>query len=322
LKGRQVSETYGDVTAEYLAVRNGAGLIAGRHDLVSVQGPDAESFLQNIISQDLAALPEGGVGRSLLLGPEGKLRAVLWVLKGDNEMILVSDQGRGELLAGELGRYRFRVDAVIEPDASEVLALAGPSSSTVLQQAELPNPAGWERSGDTLVASLPLGGLARYLVVGVDREDLERAGARPVGSLAFDAVRIEAGEPVMGRDLDEKTIPQESGLVPEAVSFTKGCYLGQELVARIDSRGHVNRVLRGIVVGTNVLPPENAELFADGAPVGRITSLAESLTLRAPVGLALVRREVEPGSRVEIRWEGGSAGAVVRQLPLTDFTES
>jgi folate-binding protein YgfZ len=178
------------------------------------------------------------------------------------------------------------------------------------------------RTEDLLVANIPLGGLARYLVVGVGREELERAGAPLVGSLATDAVRVEAGEPIMGRDLDEKTIPHESGLVPETVSFTKGCYLGQELVARIDSRGHVNRVLRGILVRTNVLPPEGAELISDEASVGRLTSVAESLTLRAPVGLALVRREVEPDSPVEIRWDDGSVPATVRRLPLSDFTES
>jgi glycine cleavage system aminomethyltransferase T len=84
----------------------------------------------------------------------------------------------------------------------------------------------------------------------------------------------------------------------------------------------VNRYLRGLVVGANVLPPEEAEVRFEGATVGYLTSVAESLTLRAPVGLALVRREVEPGERVEVRWEGGSAGAIVRELPLSDFTES
>jgi len=214
------------------------------------------------------------------------------------------------------------VDAVVEPVAGEMLCVWGPFAGAVLEKAKLPKPAGWVRSSNHLIARLPLGGLARYLVVGADRQDLESAGARRVGSLAIDAVRVEAGEPVMGRDVDEKTIPQESGLVPETVSFTKGCYLGQELVARIDSRGHVNRLLRGIVIRTNVLPPEHAELLAGGAVVGRITSVSESLTLRAPVGLALVRREVEPGSPIEIRWEGGSAPATVHPVPLSEFTES
>ena len=317
-----MSRTYGDVTAEYLAIRTAAGLVIGSHDLVAVQGPDSASFLQGIVSQDIEALPDGGVGRSLLLGPEGKLRALLWVLKGEDEVILVTDAGRGEALATDLGRYLFRVDAVVEPLRQKVIGVLGPGADSVLTQANLPKPAGWVRSGPRLVANLPLRGLTRFIVVGADQEELVAAGGRLAGSLAVDAVRVEAGEPVMGRDLDEKTIPQESGLVPETVSFTKGCYLGQELVARIDSRGHVNRVLRGVVIGTNVLPPEGAGLLIDEKPVGRLTSVAESLTLRAPVGLALVRREVEPGSSVEIRWEQGSAAGTVQHLPLSDFTES
>ncbi len=314
--------TYGDVTAEYLAIRNSAGLVIDSADLVSVQGPDAVSFLQGLLSQDIEAVPEGGVARSLLLGPDGKMRAVLWVLRGDNEVILVADRDRGESLAAELGRYRFRVDATVEQVPGLGAGIWGPAAASVLERADLPNSAGWIRTDRGTVASVPLGGLPRYIAVGVDHEELVAAGARPVGSLATDAVRVEAGEPVMGRDLDEKTIPQESGLVPESVSFTKGCYLGQELVARIDSRGHINRVLRGVAIGTNVLPPEGAELFVEDRSVGRLTSVSESLTLRAPVGLALIRREVEPGSPVEARFEGGSAIGTVRTLPLSDFTES
>ncbi len=145
------------------------------------------------------------------------------------------------------------------------------------------------------------------------------AGAMAAGRLAADAVRIEAGEPLMGVDVDEGTIPQESGLVPEAVAFDKGCYLGQELVARIDSRGHVNRHLRGVKLGSNVLPPSGAELWSGDRPVGAVSTVAESLELRAPVALALVRREVEPGETVEVRWEGGTAPAQVLELPLDDF---
>lgn len=316
-------ETFGDVTAEYLAIRNSAGLVTGHYDVVAVQGHDAVPFLQGIISQDLATLPDGSVGRSLLLGPEGKLRALLWVLAGEEEVLLVVDGGRGEALAAELGRYRFRVAADLALVEAGVAEVWGPSAGEVLKRAQLPQPAGWARRGEfQVVGNLPLGGLDRYVVVGADPETLVRAGARRVGTLAATAVRVEAGEPVMGRDVDERTIPQESGLVPETVSFTKGCYLGQELVARIDSRGHVNRILRGITVQVNLLPPEGAGLFAGDAQVGKLTSVAESLTLRAPVGMALVRRETEPGARVEIRWEGGSAPALVRRLPLSDFTES
>ena len=134
---------------------------------------------------------------------------------------------------------------------------------------------------------------------------------------AYEAVRIEAGVPAMGRELDEGTIPAEAGIVDRAVSFTKGCFTGQELVARIDSRGgNVPRHLRGVVVGTNVVPPAGAAVTVDGKVVGVLTSVAESLERRAPVALGYVRRAVEPPADVTITWDGGSAPARVEELPL------
>ena len=122
----------------------------------------------------------------------------------------------------------------------------------------------------------------------------------------------------MGVDVDEKTIPQETGLVPEAVSFTKGCFLGQELVARIDSRGRVNRHLRGIRMLEPVVPPVGARVSHEGKVVGQLTTVGESPALEAPVALALVRREAPPGTPVHVSWEHGNAAAIIEQLPLLD----
>jgi len=142
-------------------------------------------------------------------------------------------------------------------------------------------------------------------------------GVRLCDLESYEAVRIEAGVPVMGREIDEKTIPAETGVVDRAVSFTKGCFTGQELVARIDSRGgNVPRHLRGVLVGTNVVPPVGAVIEVDGKPVGGLTSVAESLERRAPVALAYVGRAVEPPADVTLTWDGGSAPARVEVLPL------
>ncbi len=309
--------TSGDVTAEYLAIRNAAGLVAGRHELVWARGPDAITFLDSLLTQDVAAMEVGQVARSLLLEPRGKLRAILWLLRGDDEVGMVADAGYGEVAAGDLTRFRMRVDVTIDPEPIPLLDLLGPESHHALTEAGLPDPEGWAREGEAVVVRADMGGLRRYFLGGVDPAAIPAA---PAGALAGTAVRIETGEPRMGVDVDDKTIPQESGLVPASVSFTKGCYLGQELVARIDSRGHVNRHLRGVVLGTNVLPPPGAALVAGGKEVGRLTSVAESLELRAPVGLALMRREVGPGDAVEVRWEGGAAPATAAALPLDDFT--
>lgn len=128
----------------------------------------------------------------------------------------------------------------------------------------------------------------------------------------------------MGVDVDHSTIPQECGFIPESVSFTKGCYLGQELVARIDTRGHVNRRLMGVMIRENTVPPAGAEILVETKLVGKFTSPAESLALRAPIGLSLLRREVGDGDGVIVQWRFGgelrTVKATVHVLPMDDFT--
>jgi folate-binding protein YgfZ len=164
-----------------------------------------------------------------------------------------------------------------------------------------------------VVARVALPGVPRFMTLGA--VDVSRV--RSAGLVAATAVRVEAGEPLTGRDLDDKTLVHETGLDAESVSYSKGCYLGQEVVARIEYRGHVNRMLRGVIVGTNVLPPEGATVVAGDREVGLVTSVSESLSLRAPVGLSLLR--VDAGDDVELRWNGGVAPARIHDLPM--FTD-
>ena len=311
--------SYGDTTAEYVALHSSSAVVEGRYEMVAVRGPDAISFLDGILSQDIVAMDDGSVARSFLLQPQGKLTAVLWVLRGVNECVLVADHGYGEVAARELRRFLLRVQVEIDEVVTAVRTVIGPTAGADLAATGIDPPDGWVRRADTIVANLPLvKGIARFAVAGpADLDTLPMAG-----SVAADALRVETGDAVMGIDIDEKTIPQETGLVPSAVSFTKGCYLGQELVARIDSRGHVNRRLVAIRVGSNVLPPGGAELLAAGKAVGLLTSPTESLELRSPVGLALLRREIEVGAEVEIRWDGGTTTGTVAELPAVTFTDS
>ncbi len=304
------AETFGDVTGEYLALRSGAARVDGHSALIWVRGPDTVGFLDGLLSQDLAGMEPGDVGRSFLLEPRGKLRALLWVLRGDGEIGLVCDAGVADVVVADLDRFRFRVEAEISRHEAAVADIWGPEAMSECGGPE----AGWYDG----VATLQLGGLPRCIVF--DGRPGEMAAAvRPAGMLAATAVRIEAGEPVMGIDVGEETIPHETGLVEPSVSFTKGCYLGQELVARIDSRGRVNRHLRGVVLHENVLPPAGAVIIAGDEESGAISSVGESLELRAPIALGMVRREVEPGSVVGLRWPGGEAKAEVRALPLDLF---
>jgi len=231
----------------------------------------------------------GRVARSLLLGPQGKLDHILWVLRGDDEVGLVTDGRRGDDLATTLGRYRIRVDVEIEQSELPIWVVIGPATV---------EPGTWSLNEGDLEADISWPGVGRTLVVG-ERRDLEEGHAGE-----YELLRIAAGEPYWGVDVDEKTIPQESGLVAQTVDFSKGCYLGQELVARIDSRGHVNRHLRILEFQRGSAEP-GTPIETEEKVVGTLTSVSDE------VGLALVRREVSPGDLVTV----GGLEAVVREIP-------
>lgn len=264
--------------------------IAPAPELVWFRGPDTIRFLNDLISQEIGHLEPGTVARSLLLGPQGKMDFILWVLRGEDEVGLVTEDGRGEELANRLGRYKIRVEVEVVPELSEVYLVVG--DPTV--------PAGqWERTDGLVRADLSWPGLPRELRVGADV-----SGLAEIDPGEYAAARIEAGIPVMGVDVDEKTIPQETALVPETISFEKGCFLGQELVARLDSRGgRVNQHLRILEFDEPV--PTGATLKAGDREVGTVTTSSGSL------GLALVWREVEPGDRID----AGGVAATVRAVP-------
>jgi folate-binding protein YgfZ len=145
------------------------------------------------------------------------------------------------------------------------------------------------------------------------RDALLAAGVPSIEPDAYEVARIEAGVPRLGVDVDERTIPQEAFLDRDAVSFTKGCFVGQELVCRIDTRGHVNRHLRKLRLDRASVPERGADVIVDGAAVGTVTSATP-----APDGalaLAMVRREVEPPAEVAVRSPGGDLSARVESLP-------
>ncbi|MBI3462406.1 MAG: aminomethyl transferase family protein, partial [Planctomycetes bacterium] len=142
------------------------------------------------------------------------------------------------------------------------------------------------------------------------------AGAVPVGRGAFEVLRIEAGTPLYGRDITDDNLPQDVGRNAQAISFTKGCYLGQETVARIDAYGHVNRQLVGLKLDAPEVPPPRAGIFRDGKNVGQITSSSRSPRLGS-IALAYVRRGNEaPGTRLEVQWDGRALAAGVSKLPF------
>ena len=255
-----------------------AYLAPTRPDLVWFTGGDVIRFLNDLISQEIAGVASGTVVRSLLLEPRGKLDHILWVLRGDEQVGLVTDPGRGDVLAATLGRYRIRVDVKIEEETKPIWL--------VIEESEV-ETGRWREESGRLIAGLPWDGPKLTLVTG------KKPALGELSVEEMERIRIAAGEPRFGMDVDSSTIPQESGLVSETIDFTKGCFLGQELVARIDSRGRVNRHLRKLKFD-GAAPNPGAEISAGGRVVGTLGSVSGNL------GLALIRREVEPGETVAV----------------------
>ena len=253
-------------------------------NVVLVRGADATSFLQGQLSQDVAAVDVGGSAFSLLLQPQGKVDAWLRVTRtGDDEFALDVDAGWGEHVVARLKRFLLRVKVELEPVPWQVVAVPDGAAS-------VPDGA-WKVVPE-------LGGDGFDLL----GPDLAVAGAERMDPAAYERLRVLAGVPRMGAELTESTIPASAGVVDRSVSFTKGCYTGQELVARIDSRGdRVPTKLRRITGEA----PVGATIVVDEREVGTVTSTADG------AALAYVRREVELPAAADARWAGGEARVTV-----------
>jgi len=313
----------------YGALHHVAGARPVDRDVLEVSGPDASSYLQGQCSQDLAPLAVGATTEALLLSPQGKVDAWVRITRtGEEAFVLDCDPGCGPAAQARLERFRLRTKVEIRPldwaclsvrgpvsvdalavDAGAAAPVGGPGGPALSLATDRP---GW--SGVDLLGPAPDGdhGLGPWAPASVVRCDEE----------AWEATRIEAGVPMGGREVVESTIAAEVDLVERTVSFTKGCFTGQELVARLDARGsNVARHLCGVVVPSEWTVPVGAAVWtADGAhEVGALTSVAWSIGAVAHVALAVLHRRVVPPEAVEVRWDDGTARAVVgeaRPLPL------
>jgi tRNA-modifying protein YgfZ len=328
----------GQLDRESEALRRGAGAFRAGRDVLAVRGPDAEGYLQGQLSQDVAALAVGASADSLLLEPDGKLSALLRVTRTDGQgFVLDVDRGYGDAVLARLRRFLLRSKVELAPLAWLDLSLRGagvPAAAagllTVLaERGVLALPFEW--NGWTGVDLL-----GPEDVVLAPGDAALPDGVTACGAEAVEACRIVSGVPAMGTELTNKTIAAEAGLVERTVSFTKGCYTGQELVARLDSRGsNVARRLVGVVgpAGAGAAAPplsRGMTLHAGDAPaadapagdkvVGSITSAAWSAELGAWVALGYLHRSVDAPGPVRVRsgdGVGGSSPARVALLPLT-----
>lgn len=298
-------------------------------DVVRVSGPDAVAYLQGQLSQNVERLDVGATTWSFVLQPTGKVDVWCRVTRtADDTYILDVDGGAGEALVARLRRFLLRTKAEIEPlEDWRCMAVRGPGAVDAGRQPE--SDIGVDAEIDTDAEVTNAEGLAGLRVPagwpGVEGTDLLGPLVEPPTGVAsasredYEALRIVSGVPAMGAELTDKTIPAEAGqwIIDASVDFTKGCFTGQELVARIDSRGgNVPRHLRGLVVAGAIVPPTGATVRVGDADVGTVTSSARSAAIGATVALAYVGRAVEPPTEATVTWDEGEAAASIQTLPL------
>jgi folate-binding protein YgfZ len=346
--GRDVARHFGDGMAEYRAIRGSAG-IAERGDRARFRlwGKDPARMIHGLITNDLLKAPAGQGVYAAMLTPKGRTIADLRVFRreGNSGPEVLVDVA-AEALEGVRDHFKKFVppmfarwaDATDDvtalgaygPRCRELLAAALGAEIPALDEDAFVEPefagarllvaatreAGGEEGFELFVPAGHAAELWRALV-----ERGAEMGARPAGFGALETLRIEAGRPRYGSDITEETIPTEAyeqaGLMSRAISFTKGCYTGQEVVIRIAHRGHVNRHLRGLLLGDVPAPAPRAPLtdVDTGKPVGWTTSAAFSPMLGQTIALGYVRREVQPGEDVLVG-EGGEGRARVIKLPF------
>lgn len=309
--------------SEYRAARQACGLLdCSDRGKLALSGADAKSFLQGQVSNDVLALAGGEGCYAAFLTPKGKMLGDLRILDAEAELLLDTERVCLQELFNLIRRFSVGYDVQLHKRTLErgLLALIGATAAPVAGAADL--PAHEHAHREVELAGRSVRAIRTYL--GVDllceagdtealRRALQDAGATPVSETVAECLRVEHGRPRYGVDLDDTVIPQEAGLNERAVSFTKGCYVGQETVARLHYRGKPNRRLRGLLLSGPAQRGEELEL--EGRKLGRLGSVAQSPE-HGSIALGLVRREAPPGSTVVVGAGDAGVSAEVIELPF------
>jgi folate-binding protein YgfZ len=337
LNGFEIVSSYGSTTTEYEALTTSAGLLdlsfRGR---VCLLGADREKFLHGQVTNDVQRLKTGQGCYAALVTAKGKIESDLFIYKLDDELLLDFEPGLTDRVTDRLNKYVIAEEVQIVDVAPHygLLAVCGPKAGQVVESVFpgllLPKePFNWQvisgAEGDTYVINNP-----RYGVAGFDlfvptgaleqiAAELEKTGedfgTRWAGLDASEVVRIEHAIPRFGVDMTEKTLPQEAELQDRAVSFAKGCYIGQEVIARIRTYGQVAKALRLLRLQDDAaqsLPVSGTKIFVGSKEAGFVTSAAISPKYGAAVALAYVRKESNAlGTVVQIGSEPGIKAEII-----------
>ena len=296
-------------TADYeLATERVALVDRSDRGKLALAGAGAAEFLQGQVTNDVEGLAAGAGCYAALLTHKGKMRADMRILRGADRLWIDTEPLALAPLSRTVLMYSIGREVRMEDLTSEraILSLVGPASRAALDAAPPEEEHAWVEGRHGMYVATDLG--VDVICPAAEADSVRKAlGVEPVGPETAECLRIESGRPRYGLDLGDDTIPQEAGLNERAVSFTKGCYVGQETVARLFYKGKPNRHLRGLRLGAPAEPGDTIRL--GDREVGRVGSACVSPAL-GPIALAVVRREAEPGAAVTVGRDGAPAEVV------------
>ncbi|HZX48637.1 MAG TPA: aminomethyltransferase family protein [Nitrospirota bacterium] len=350
MQGWEVPEHYGDPVSEHLAVRSSAGIMdMTQRGKILISGKDRAKFLQNILSQDINKLTPGTGGNATLLNTKGHMLAYMRIYSEEDSFLIDTEPGETDKIIEILNRYLFREDVKIEDVTLKygLVTVQGPRSREIVCRLSGTDIKDLEECNhlnltinniNCKIARTTYSGEEGYNIYAPwdDIKAVFSSEINPFGLAAYNSLRIEAGIPLYSIDMDEDTIPIEANL-DHAISYTKGCYVGQETIARIKFKGHVNRTLTGFsiqlgtefnfvpektaVPKTRIIPQKGDRIFIiiEGTEqnIGVITSACFSPTLKGSVALGYLRIEHnKPGTEVYIHSKSHTIHAVVACIPF------
>jgi folate-binding protein YgfZ len=306
----------------YHAVRQGAGIVRrGDRGVLAVSGPDRLTWLQGLLTNDVAALPIAGVCDAAYLTPQGRMITEMRVVNLADQTLLDVPGSLAEALRSKLDGLLFSEDAHIADLTHSLLIVDvhGPHAPRVVDK--LPEPL---KARLIIVADSPYGVPGFSIFAAADDLDAVESALVVEGGLAttletLDVIRVEAGRPAFLIDMDEHTIPLEAGIENRAISFTKGCYVGQEIIVRVMQRGHgrVARKLAGLRLEKGELPKPADSIFSGDREIGRVTSAVWSPALECGIALGYLHRDyLEVDRPVRVRTSSGPIDARVASLPF------
>ena len=342
LNGREIVGDYGDVLAEHAALRESAGVFdlsfRGR---ICLTGTDRVRFLHGQVTNDVKKLRTGEGCYAALVTAKGKMESDLNIFCLPDELLLDFEPGLTAKISQRLEKFIISDDVQIVDAAPHygLLTVQGPKAEAVVRGLEhfpeipvkplafakvtndmlgeiylMNHPRLGSTGFDLFVPNNALGMVADKLIAAA-----KAAGGRACGWSAFEMARIEAGIPRYGADMDETNLPLEAGLESRAVSYSKGCYIGQEVLNRIHSIGQVTKELRGLRLADDLstLPKHGDKLIHAGKEVGYVTSAVKSSALKASLALGYVRKEANQlGTELTLRSAGGESLARIGELPF------